>query len=332
MELIEKDVGQLSQLNPYILRYEEAISTSRNILWQKLGEHTIGEFLEIWLSTLVNLTAINYRSGMRKLEQFGYIKTEMSLQAFALVNHDAIIDRIKKDKLPGEEWSECTRQARAACYISFTSFLSRRFQGMIKKALPCKEGVSKTFYRVHEKVKSNAMTQAHWISFLDALKTINIRDCLIAKITLQGGKRIQEVLSLTTKQIAWERNEITFVQSKTKGIHKETIITYPQSIMDLLKKYLNYRSGGLVFITKNGKKVPLNQLAKTFAKAGLKTKIPFKITPHVLRASTVTFLKQQGFSDSDIMGVTGHASSEMVYAYDKSSRANNASKKVSLTH
>lgn len=34
--------------------------------------------------------------------------------------------------------------------------------------------------------------------------------------------------------------------------------------------------------------------------------------------------------DSDIQKVTGHASSAMVNAYDKSSRADNASKKVSL--
>ena len=67
----------------------------------------------------------------------------------------------------------------------------------------------------------------------------------------------------------------------------------------------------------------MNQLSVTFAKAGLVAGLPDKITPHVLRASTVTFLKQQGFPDSDIMGVTGHASSEMIYAYDKRSRADN---------
>ena len=76
----------------------------------------------------------------------------------------------------------------------------------------------------------------------------------------------------------------------------------------------------------------INQLALTFAKAGRMAEIPFKVSQHVLRVSTVTYLKQQGFSDSDIMRVTEHASSEMVYAYDKSSLANNASKKVSLIH
>jgi integrase/recombinase XerD len=76
----------------------------------------------------------------------------------------------------------------------------------------------------------------------------------------------------------------------------------------------------------------LNQLALTFEKAGIQAYIPFKVTPHVLRATTVTYLKQQGFADSDIMRVTGHASSALVYAYDKGSRADNASKKVSLVY
>jgi len=72
----------------------------------------------------------------------------MSLQVFGLVNHDTIIDRIKLVS----DWTECTRQARAACYISFTRFLSRRTEGMIKKAIPSKEGNSKTFFRVFEKL------------------------------------------------------------------------------------------------------------------------------------------------------------------------------------
>lgn len=200
---------------------------------------------------------------------------------------------------------------------------------MIKKALPVKEGNNRTFFRVYEKVKSNAMTQGQWINFFVALESINSRDSLIAKLTLQGGKRISEVLSLTTSQIDWGRSEITFVQSKTKGMHKETVITYPESIMNDLREYIQEREG-LVFITKFRKRVSLFQLATTFSKAGIKAKIPFKVTPHVLRESTVTYLKQQGFADSDIMGVTGHASSAMIYAYDKSIRADNASKKVSL--
>ena len=199
----------------------------------------------------------------------------------------------------------------------------------IKKALPCKEGTAKTFYRVHEKVKSHAMTQAQWINFFIELEKINFRDTLVAKIALQGGKRINEVLNLSAEQIDWAKNEITFFQSKTKGLQKKVIITYPQSIMDRLNAYIGERQG-LVFITRTCKIVHLKQLALNFAKAGKLAKIPFKVTPHVLRASAVTFLKQAGFNDSDIMRVTGHASAEMVYAYDKTSLSDNASKKISL--
>ncbi len=313
----------IPSLNTSVLKYEDALSLITDSVWDDLSNRTVGEALELWLETLGKLTAINYRSGMRMLAEAAYINPIMSLQTFALVNHEAMVDQIKIN----EDWSECTRQARAACYISFTGFLCRRFRGLIKKAVTSKEGTSKTFYRVHEKVKSNAMTQSQWVTFFCCMT--NERDCLIAKVALQGGKRINEVLTLETEQIAWDKNEITFLQSKTKGTRKETVITYPSSLMHSLEKYLNGRQG-LVFITRTGKPVPLIQVATSFAKAGSKANIPFKVTPHVLRASAVTFLKQQGFSDSDIMRVTGHASAEMVYAYDKSSRADNASKKVQM--
>lgn len=74
----------------------------------------------------------------------------------------------------------------------------------------------------------------------------------------------------------------------------------------------------------------MTRLAQTFAKAGEAAGIPFKVTPHVLRASTVTYLKQQGFQDTDIMKVTGHASAAMVCAYDKTAQETNATEKVQL--
>ncbi|MFI5343207.1 MAG: tyrosine-type recombinase/integrase [Chlamydiales bacterium] len=305
--------------------YEQAKAFQTNLVWKKLDEITVEEAISYWLTTLSLKTQINYRSGIRKLVELGLLNPLMSLQAFALTNHEVIIDRIKLI----QEWAESSRQARAACYISFTGFLSRRLQGVVKKALPNKEGSSKTFFRIGEKVKTSAMTQAQWIAFFKELEKINPRDALIGKVILQGGKRVNEVLSLQTHQIDWGRCEITFPQSKMRGIYKETVITYSESIMKRLREYIEDRAGH-VFITRFGKPVMINQVAVTFAKAGNTAGIPFKVSPHVLRASAVTYLKQQGFQDSDIMRVTGHANSEMVYAYDKSDRADNASKKVNL--
>ena len=308
-----------------IQTFGQAKELRDRIIWDRIDTLSVGCLLNEWFSTLSHRTQINYQSGIRVLEANGLIDPALSLQAFSLLNHDAVVDKIKHVS----PWAETSRQARAALYISFTRFLSRRFPETFKKAMPSREGSGKTFFRVHDKVVTNAMNQAQWVAFFSELYAINFRDCLIAKVTLQGGKRIREVLSLTVDQINWERREITFTQSKTKGIRKETVITYPESVMAQLRELVGERIG-YVFVSSKGNPITLNQVANTFAKAGSRASIPFKVTPHVLRASTVTYLKQQGFTDSDIQKVTGHASSEMVNAYDKSSRADNASKKVSL--
>ena len=305
--------------------YENAKKSQSSWIWQQLKKMTVQEAVKIWLSTLSKSTKSNYTSGVKMLAEMGLFDPLMTLQVFAFVNHEAIIDQIKLVA----HWAECTRQARAACYISFTGFLYRRTKGVIPKALANREGYGKTFYRVYDKVKTPAMSQAQWCLFLEELEKISPRECLIAKIMLQGGKRVQEVLSLQTDQIRWDRRKIEFTQAKMKGVKKTTVITYPKRVMERLKEYVGKRKGR-VFITRTGKSVQLNRLTQTFAQAGRRAGVPFKVTPHVLRTSTVTYLKQQGFQDSDIMKVTGHASASMVASYDKTSQEINASERVQL--
>ncbi|KIC71417.1 hypothetical protein [Candidatus Protochlamydia amoebophila] len=160
--------------------YEQAKAFQTNLVWKKLDEIKVEEAISYWLPTLSLKTQINYRSGIRKLVEFGLLNSLISLQAFALTNHVAIIDRIKLI----QEWAESSRQARAACYISFAGFLNRRLQGVVKKALPNKEGSSKTFFKINEKVKTLATFQAQWIAFFKELEKINPRDCLIGKVIL----------------------------------------------------------------------------------------------------------------------------------------------------
>lgn len=303
---------------------EQAKTLRDQIAWQKIEYLPLDVIVVEWLDTLGERTRINYKSGLNRLAESGIINPLISLQAFSLVNHDAMVDRIKQ--LP---MKETTRQARAALYISFTRYLSRRFKGIFVKAMPSREGNEKTFYRVHDKVVTEAMNQNQWSAFFVELEKINPRDALIGKVALQGGKRIREVLSLHTEQIDWVKREITFTQSKTRGVSKQTVITYSESIMEALGDLIG-DGEGYVFLSAMGNPVILNQVANTFARAGQRASIPFKVTPHVLRASAVTYLKRQGFSDGEIMKITGHASGEMIRAYDKSERADNPTKKVNL--
>ena len=171
--------------------YEQVASFKANLVWKKLDEISVEEALSYWLPTWSPKTQLSYRSGIRKRIEFGWLNLLISLQQFALINHEGIIDRIKLF----QNWAETTRQARAACYISFTGFLSRRLEGVTKKAIPDKEGNAKTFFNVYEKIKTHAMTQAQWIAFFKELENSNPRDCLIGKVILQGGKRVNRPLS-----------------------------------------------------------------------------------------------------------------------------------------
>ena len=131
------------EIQSIIGTYEQAQSFQTNAVWNSLDRITVEEAMGAWLGTLSPLTQINYNSGMKKLAEQGLLNPMMSLQAFALVNHESVIDQIKLV----QRWSEATRQARAACYVSFTAYLSRRLQGVVRKAVPNKEKGSKTFFQ-----------------------------------------------------------------------------------------------------------------------------------------------------------------------------------------
>jgi len=322
MEIVEKEPKSLEVST---ISFKNAIDLKNETIWSKLKDIRVEQAIFHWSDSLQKLTCRNYLSGMNRLVDMGMLDPQASLQQFALMNHEAVLDQIKL--VP--DWQESTRQARAACYISFTRFLNRRTQRVIERAMPSREGVNKTFYKVREKVTTKAMTQSQWTKFLDALGKINPRDAMIAKVLLQGGKRVSEALQLRSEQIDFENNQICFVQSKTKGMHREIVISYPYEFMVMLRGYIGDREG-TIFVTCNGRQVQPTQLERSFYKAGIVAGVPFKVTPHVMRASVVTYLKRQGFSDSEIMKVTGHASSEMVHAYDKSQQADNITQKINL--
>lgn len=315
----------ISKTKASLPTYKETLEEKYETIWDQLKNVNLGEAILAWISTLPPLTGKNYSIAFKKLAEIGLVKVELNLQAFSLLNHETIVDEIKLIK----NWSEATRQARAAAYISFTGFLQRRSQGVIRKAVSNKEGTNKTFFKVREKVTTEALNPEETKNFINAIQKLNIRDGLIAKLILHGGKRKNEVLTLQTTGIDFFNNRITFRQSKTKGIERKTVINYPSEVMKDLKDYLNNRSG-LVFITRNGKQIAPHQIDRNFLKAGRLAGIPFNVTPHVLRVTLVTRLKEMKIQDTDIMKITGHANPAQLSSYDKSDMWDNATKDLKL--
>ncbi len=310
--------------------FVHAIASRNERIWLELSKITLFQATEQFLATLQGNTQRAYRAAFRSifdlLSRQGLFDPSHSLQTFALCNLEFLLDEIRS-KITG---AEATKQARAAAFIALTRHLQRATGGMIRKVIPRKEKANPTFRQVRETSLTKALTLAQWMKFLAALKIISHRDYLLAKMILQGAKRVGEVLSAQIGQIDWSKNQISFKQFKSKQIEKYTIISYPESFMRELKEYLGNRNEGSIFITRNGKPVTQPHLYRTFSNASIQCKLPFTVHPHVLRASAITYLSLQGYHADQIIRVSGHADEKLVRYYDKTPLEQNPTREVSL--
>ena len=110
---------------------------------------------------------------------------------------------------------------------------------------------------------------------------------------------------------------------------KKSLIFASKKLVEQSKKFHQRKDLSTVFITRNGKQIQRSNINGTFYRASKRANLE-KVTPHMLRVSWVTLVKQQGVPDSEIMKVAGHTSSQMIYAYDKTSLEDNYTKKLSL--
>jgi integrase/recombinase XerD len=320
--------------------YRKTVEMKQEAIWSSLAKIKLRDAMEQWFESILNSrTKKSYKLAMRELISRDFLDPQWSLQQFSLISPDRIIDNIKtmpvfvrdrEGKETGKQWSMRTREARIASFLAFTRYLSRKTEGMIRRGVPSRDGIEKTFSSPSRKVKSEAMSRSQIVCFLEELDQINPRDGMIARLCLHGGKRINEVLSLRVDQIDFEKKQITFYQSKSKFADDFTVISFErpaaEALLDELGRYIGERRE-LVFVTANGKGLRQNQVDRNFMKAGRRAGIPFRVSPHNLRATAVTLWKEDGFSDSLIMKATGHSSSEMVHRYDKTDIAENVTRK-----
>jgi len=322
-----QDIPILNKYNPseHSLASQDLFKHNSYAFIEKLENSSIKSVLHNWLKNLSPETRRNYSYYVTDMIRRNIIPEKDALGNpftvghFRLIPHELVLDYIKSIK----EWSEGTRQLHAAVYISLTSYLSRISQGWVRKVEPSRLRSNPTFYKVREKCATNALTLAEWYKFISELSDINTRDSLIARSAFHGAKRITEVISIKLSQIDWGKNIIRYRQSKSCGTFREIPITFPLSFMEELKMYITEtidirKDSPFVFITRTGKMVTRFQLNK------------IKVTPHVLRATWVTLVRNQGASDSQIMQVTGHRNNTMVMAYDKTSDEENISKKINF--
>jgi integrase len=305
--------------------HRQSVERIQDAIWAELGGISISHAVETFLATLKLHTKKAYKAAFNIFFTRGILNPEMSLQMLSLSNLENLLDLIRN----GAGLAEASKQSRAAVFVSFCGFLARRTGGIVRKVALNREKGNKTFRRLRSKAATEALSIAQWNALINVLQSKNSRDALIAQMLLQGAKRISEVLEADIGQINWEKGTITFRQLKTEQQDKATVIHYPQSFLSELKRYLNGRTAGLIFITKNGKAVLRHQIWLSFAGAGIDAGIG-KVSPHQLRASAITWLREKNFSAEEIQKVSGHESIEMVIYYDKSKAENNPTSKITL--
>ena len=327
-----KQTDQSLELFADIMEYKR----TKNEFTDKLEYTPLKAAISEWLRTLSPETRRNYAYYMgdlirRKIvPEFDAKDNVFTVGHFNHTPHEMVLDYIKKI----ESWCEGTRQLHAAVYVSFTAYLNHISQGWFRRAMPSKLSANPTFFAVRDKCATGVLKLAEWHRFIEALSNINHRDSLIARCIFQGAKRVSEVLEATCNNIDWEKNIIRFRQKKTGGTIREIPISYPSYFMDKLKKYIAETShirkdAPYIFVTRTGRAVTRLRCNYSFNRAAKNANIK-KVTPHMLRATWVTMIKYQGVQDSEIMKVTGHTSSNMIYQYDKTSGEDNPSKKFVL--
>lgn len=209
---------------------------------------------------------------------------------FRHIRHEQALDYIKKM----QDWTEGSRQARAICYISFTSYLHEISNGWFRRVAPADLDEDKAFYRLRPKAISQALNLEDWHRFLDVLDSNNQRDSLIARCMLFGGHRVSEILNIKVDQLYLEKNIIRFARGKNKQL--EWPLIYPPAFIDELKEYIkstqNHREGSeFLFVTRNGKPLTRSRLNYSFAHASDQAGIA-KVTPEILRATWLRFNKE----------------------------------------
>jgi integrase/recombinase XerD len=139
----------------------------------------------------------------------------------------------------------------------------------------------------------------------------NIQHELMLKLLFFTGVRNQEMANIKMSDVYLDENKIFIEQGKGS---KDRYVLFNQDFKTALKVYIkNYPKNRYLFQTRNNTRYTprrIQQIVKHYAeKAGIKA------TPHTFRHQAITWLTKHGFTDTELMLITGHSSKESLKVY-----------------
>lgn len=158
------------------------------------------------------------------------------------------------------------------------------------------------------------------IRYLDTTKFYEFRDYVIIQLIMDTGMRIGECLSLTVEDLDINGRAIFLRAETTKG-RKDRYVFYSYTMSKLLKRWLQYKDRyietDLLFCTKKGTKLMVQNFEKNFKNYVKRANIDKNITAHSLRNNYARrFLLAGGdiFTLSRLLGHSSVTITEKAYA------------------
>ena len=178
----------------------------------------------------------------------------VSLKDFMKLNISSILDDIRCL----EKWTISKREEVVLLYSSFLSWLAKETFGCISEPSDPDRIVSQG-------------RQVSFKTYIDLLERLDLRERILTKIFYLGGNRgEEEVLSMKIEDIDFKKRRIPMFEE----------ISYPRHLFEDIKKHIQDRKKGYLFMGKDGGRIshttPFRALKKVVADLKLDPELTFK--------------------------------------------------------
>jgi len=290
-------------------------------------EDLIKDFLEhlIVERQLSSHTIRNYRLYLDKFtdwvkEHYGDIKPE-ELGMKQVRSYRLYLAKHKNER--GEKLAPVTQSYYVIALRSFLRFLVKNDRDVLspdKIELPKTDSRNLKFldFEMFERMVSQANTS----------KINGLRDRVMMEVLFSTGLRVSELASLDRSTINLEKKEFGV---KGKGGSVRVVFLSDRAVK-WIEKYLSKREDSYepLFIRHDGRepeiddpqadekmRLTVRSIQRAIKKYGRKAKLPFTVTPHVLRHSFATDLLSSGAGLREVQEMLGHknVSTTQIYTH-----------------
>lgn len=187
---------------------------------------------------------------------------------------------------------------------------------------PLRSRVNKTDAKLPKRRKNKDYRSREYLTELEVQQLMDAagrigrhghRDATLIMLAYRHGLRVSELISLRWDQIDLKQGllHVNRLKHGTPSVHP---LRGPElRALDLVK--LNYESNPFVFISERSGPLSADVIRKIVARAGVESRLPFTVHPHMLRHACGYRLAQAGQDTRAIQHYLGHRNIQHTVRY-----------------